>query len=69
MPSLQIPYAFTNDKLPVSPQVAEKGQDFSCPICDGEVVLRRGDIRRLILPISQIQDVLAKVFAIRSQNR
>ena len=46
MPSLQIPYAFTNNKLPVSPQVAEKGQDFSCPICDSEVVLRRGDIRQ-----------------------
>ena len=46
MPSLQIPYAFTNDKLPVSPQIAEKGQDFSCPICEGEVVLRRGDIRQ-----------------------
>ena len=28
MTSLQIPYAFTNDKLPMSPQVAEKGQDF-----------------------------------------
>ena len=45
MTSLQIPYAFTNDKLPVSPQVAEKGQDFSCPICDSEVILKRGDIR------------------------
>ena len=45
MPSLRIPYAFTNNKLPVSPQVAEKGQDFSCPICDSEVVLKRGHIR------------------------
>lgn len=45
MKSLQIPYAFTNDQLPVSPQVAEKGQDFSCPICDSEVILKRGDIR------------------------
>ena len=45
MTSLQIPYAFTNDKLPMSPQVAEKGQDFSCPKCDSEVILKRGDIR------------------------
>ena len=45
MLSLQIPYAFTNNKIPVSPHVAKKGQDFSCPICDGEVILRRGDIR------------------------
>ncbi len=45
MTSLQIPYAFTNDKLPVSPQVAEKGQDFSCPTCDSAVILKRGDIR------------------------
>ena len=69
MPSLQIPYAFTNNKLPVSPQVAEKGQDFSCPICDSEVVLSVETSGSLILPISQIQGVLAKVFAIRSQNR
>ncbi|MYA99710.1 hypothetical protein F4X90_08525, partial [Candidatus Poribacteria bacterium] len=45
MTSLQIPYAFTDDKLPVSPQGGEKGQDFSCPICDSEVILKRGDIR------------------------
>ena len=69
MPSLRIPYAFINNKLPVSPQVAEKGQDFSCPICDSEVVLKRGTSEYLILPISQIQGVLAKAFAIRSQNR
>ena len=45
MPSLQIPYAFTNNKLPVSPHVAKKGQHFLCPTCDDEVILRRGDIR------------------------
>ena len=46
MQNLQIPYALINGDVPVSPQVAEKGQDFSCPICDDEVVLRRGDIRQ-----------------------
>ena len=46
MQNLQIPYALINGDAPVSPQVAEKGQDFSCPICDDEVVLRRGDIRQ-----------------------
>ena len=46
MTNLQIPYAYTNDKLPVSPEVAEKGQNFSCPICDSEVVLKRGEVRR-----------------------
>ena len=46
MPNLRIPYAFTNTKLPVPPQVAEKGQHFSCPICDDEVVLKHGDIRQ-----------------------
>lgn len=46
MTNLQIPYAYTPNKTPVSPVVAEKGQDFSCPICDSVVVLRRGDIRR-----------------------
>ena len=45
MTNLQIPYAYTNNKLPVSPQVAEKGQNFSCPICDSEVILKRGNIR------------------------
>ena len=45
MPSLQIPYAFTNNKIPLSPEVAKKGQHFSCPICDSKVILRRGDIR------------------------
>ena len=62
MPSLQIPYALTNNKLPVSPQVAQKGQDFSCPICDSKVVLRRGDIRQFCSIY-----VLEKV--IRSQSR
>lgn len=46
MPNLQIPYAFTNTKLPVSPQMAKKGQPFSCPVCEDEVILRRGDIRQ-----------------------
>ena len=46
MTNLQIPYAYTNDKLPVSPEVAEKGKNFSCPICDSEVVLKRGEVRR-----------------------
>ena len=46
MQNLRIPYALINGDAPVSPQVAEKGQDFSCPICDDEVVLRRGDIRQ-----------------------
>lgn len=45
MTNLQIPYAYTTNKLPVSPQVAKKGQDFSCPICESEVVLKRGKIR------------------------
>ena len=45
MPSLQIPYAFTNNKIPLSPEVAKKGQHFLCPTCDDEVILRRGDIR------------------------
>ena len=45
MTNLQIPYAYTTNKLPVSPQVAKKGQDFSCPLCDGEVILKRGNIR------------------------
>ena len=46
MVNLHIPYAYTLNKTPVSPIVAEKGQEFSCPICDSEVVLRRGDIRQ-----------------------
>ena len=44
--SLQISYAYTSNKLPVSPQVAKKGQDFSGPICDSEVILKRGEVRR-----------------------
>ena len=69
MTILQIPYAYTSNKIPISPEMAEKGQDFSCPICDNEVVLKRGKVRRPILPINQIPDVLAKRFAIKSQNR
>ena len=46
MTNLQIPYAYTNNKLPVSPEAAKKGQNFSCPICDSEVVLKRGKVRR-----------------------
>ncbi len=46
MTNLQIPYAYTPNKTPVSPEVAEKGQDFSCPLCECEVVLRRGEIRQ-----------------------
>lgn len=46
MTTLQIPYAYAPNKTPVSPEVAEKGQAFSCPLCDHEVVLRRGDVRR-----------------------
>ena len=46
MTNLQIPYAYTNNKIPISPEVAEKGQDFSCPICDSEVILKRGEVRR-----------------------
>ena len=46
MTNLQIPYAYTSDKTPMSPEVAEKGQDFSCPICENEVVLKRGKVRR-----------------------
>ena len=45
MTTLQIPYALTNNKLPVSPQVAEKGEVYSCPECDSEVFLKRGEIR------------------------
>ena len=45
MTNLQIPYAYATSKIPVSPEVAEKGQDFSCPLCDCEVVLRRGKVR------------------------
>ena len=45
MSTLQIPYALTNNKLPVSPQVAEKGKVYSCPVCDSEVFLKRGEIR------------------------
>ena len=46
MTNLQIPYAYTNNKIPTSPEVAEKGQDFSCPLRDCKVVLRRGKVRR-----------------------
>ena len=46
MTNLQIPYAYTSNKIPISPEVAEKGQNFSCPICDSEVVLKRGEVRR-----------------------
>ena len=46
MTNLQIPYAYTTNKLPVSPEAAEKGQNFLCPICDNEVVLKRGEVRR-----------------------
>ena len=46
MANLQIPYAYTINKSPMSPEVAEKGQDFSCPLCDSEVVLKRGEVRR-----------------------
>ena len=46
MTNLQIPYAYTPNKTPMSPEVAEKGQDFSCPICENKVVLKRGDVRR-----------------------
>ena len=45
MTNLQIPYAYTTSKIPMSPEVAKKGQDFSCPLCDCEVVLRRGKVR------------------------
>ena len=37
MTILQIPYAYTTSKIPISPEMAEKGQNFSCPICDSEV--------------------------------
>lgn len=46
MTDLQIPYAYTGNKTPISPEVAEKGGDFLCPLCDTEVVLKRGDVRR-----------------------
>ena len=46
MTNLQIPYAYTTSKIPVSPGMAEKGQNFSCPICASEVVLKRGKVRR-----------------------
>jgi hypothetical protein len=46
MTNLQIPYAYTPNKTPMSPEVAEKGQDFSCPICENKVVLKRGKVRR-----------------------
>ena len=46
MTNLQIPYAYTGNKTPITPEVAEKGADFSCPLCDTEVVLKRGDVRR-----------------------
>lgn len=46
MTNLQIPYAYASKKVPVSPEVAEKGQDFSCPLCESEVILRRGNVRR-----------------------
>ena len=45
MTHLQIPYAYTTNKHPVSPEAAEKGQDFLCPLCDNEVVLKRGKVR------------------------
>ena len=46
MTNLQIPYAYSSNKIPISPEVAEKGQNFSCPICDSEVILKRGEVRR-----------------------
>lgn len=46
MTNLQIPYAYSSNKIPISPEVAEKGQDFSCPLCDSEVILKRGKVRR-----------------------
>ena len=46
MTNLQIPYAYTGNKTPITPEVAEKGGAFSCPLCDTEVVLKRGDVRR-----------------------
>ena len=46
MTNLQKPYALVNKKVPVSPEVSEKGKDFSCPICKSDVVLRRGDVRQ-----------------------
>ena len=45
MSDLQIPYALTENKKPVSPQTAEKGQRFLCPECDTDVILRKGDVR------------------------
>ena len=38
MMNLQIPYPYTSNKLLVSPQVAEEGQNFLCPIYDSEVI-------------------------------
>ena len=46
MTNLQIPYAYITSKIPISPEMAEKGQDFLCPICDNEVILKRGEVRR-----------------------
>ena len=46
MTNLQIPYAYSSNKIPISPEVAEKGKDFSCPLCDSEVILKRGEVRR-----------------------
>ena len=45
MTNLQIPYAYTTNQLPMSPEAAKKGQNFLCPICDNEVILKRGNIR------------------------
>lgn len=43
---LKIPYALTENKKPVSPQTAEKGEKVFCPECDTRVNLRKGDIRQ-----------------------
>ncbi|MEH0007941.1 MAG: competence protein CoiA family protein [Flavobacteriales bacterium] len=46
MSDLQIPFALTKNKKPVTPQTAEKGQDCFCPQCNRQVILRKGDIRQ-----------------------
>lgn len=46
MNDVKIPYAYVDDTISfVLPHQAQKWQNFRCPDCDGDLILRKGEIR------------------------
>ena len=40
-----IPYVYNKANVPCLPQYATIGEEYSCPACESEVILRHGDLR------------------------